>query len=420
MQPAAPIAIVIAPLQRARQFLQHLYRRIVEDDCLRSAAALTYLTLFALVPMMTVAYAVLSAVPTFDAAGDQIEQFIFSHFVPGTAHDIRGYLQRFSQQARHLTGIGVAFLLLTAYGMLADIERTLNAIWRAPPRRGGVLGLLRHWAILSLGPLCIALALAISTYLLSLRVLEEPIAVPLVQNALLRLTPWLLTSAAFTLIYVAVPNTYVRVRDALVGGIVAGLCFELAKWLLTLGLTRGYETVYGAFATLPLFLFWIYLSWIILLLGAELAFAVANYGEHRTQAQPDLLLALTLLDRLGQQQRRGEAITQRQLIREPWLPPARWATLRETLARTGWIRLATGDVVELNRDLGKCTLWQLIDALGLAPPVAKPDTAPAWLTRYCELTGRWRAQDASLLETPLAALFASSTPDSASAPPARA
>jgi membrane protein len=403
------LATTLAAATRAWQFVQHLYKRIVEDDCLRSAAALTYLTLFALVPLMTVAYAVLSAVPAFDAAGDQIEQFIFSHFVPGTAHEIRHYLQQFSQQARHLTGIGVIFLVLTAYGMLADIERTLNAIWRAPPRRGGILGLLRHWTILSLGPLCMAIALAISTYLLSLRVLTEPIATPLLQGTALLLTPWLLTSAAFTLIYIAVPNTPVRLRDALIGGVVAGLCFELAKWLFTLVFRQGYEPVYGAFAALPLFLLWVYLSWIILLLGAELAFAVAAYGDRHAQGPSELLVALMLLERLGQ-----EPVTRRRLLRAPWLPAARWAALSETLQRTGWIHLGSHDTVELACDLRIRTLWHLVDALGLAPPADESSTHAGWLAQYRDITRRWQMHDAQLLSIPLATLLSGVAADTAS------
>lgn len=399
------LATTLAAVTRAWRFVQHLYQRIVEDDCLRSAAALTYLTLFALVPLMTVAYAVLSAVPAFDAAGDQIEQFIFSHFVPGTAHEIRHYLQQFSQQARHLTGIGVIFLVLTACGMLVDIERTLNAIWRAPARRGGIPGLLRHWAILSLGPLCMAVALAISTYLLSLRVLAEPIAIPLLQGTALLLTPWLLTSAAFTLIYIAVPNTPVRLRDALIGGVVAGLCFEFAKWLFTLVFRQGYEPVYGAFAALPLFLLWVYLSWIILLLGAELTFVVAGYGNRHAQMPSDLLLALMLLERLGQQ-----SVTRSRLLHTPWLP----AALSETLQRAGWIRPGSHDTVELACDLRTRTLWHLVESLGLAPPADEPSTHTGWLAQYRDITRRWQAHDAQLLSIPLATLFSGAAVDTAS------
>ena len=410
MFPAAPA------LRSAWAFLLHLRERIVEDDCLRSAAALTYLTLFALVPLMTVAYAALSAVPAFDTAGTQVQQFVFSHFVPSTGYEIQNYLQQFSTQARHLTGIGIIFLVLTAYGMLSNIESTLNAIWRAPNRRRGLRSFLLYWAILSLGPLCIGLAIGISTYLLSLRVLFDGVDVFGLKGVLLSAAPMLLTSAAVILIYIAVPNCRVRLRDAVIGGVCAALCFELAKLFFTFALASSYERVYGTFATLPLFLLWIYLSWIIVLAGAELVFALSGYADRHSRHLPDLLIALVLLERLWQCHRRGTSLDQRQLLRERWLlqryplPIDRWARLRERLAQAGLLKFGDDDDVLLGRDLQQFTLWQLVEILGVAPPAAdRIETTVPWLLHFCKLIAHWRDTDAQLLDLPLATLFAVDT-----------
>jgi len=433
MQRPLQIGNLITALQASWFFLRYLYQRIVEDDCLRSAAALTYLSLFALVPLMTVVYTVLSAVPAFGSAGMQIEQFLFSHFVPSTGREIREYLQQFSQQARNLTGIGVIFLAITAYGMLSSIERTMNAIWRAPHRRGGFRSLLRHWSVLSLGPLCMAIALAINTYLLSLRVMFDGVDIFGVHELLLRATPWLLTSAAFTLIYIVVPNCRVRFRDALIGGVIAGLCFELAKKFFAYVLATSYEQVYGTFAVLPLFLMWIYLSWIIVLLGAELVFAVSGYSNRQARNLPDMLVALALLERVWQHHRRGEVIDQRDLLRGRWLlqrytlPVGRWAKLRDPLVNAGLIKLSDNDELLLGRNLEEFSLWQLAEVLNLAPQPPSPpkgdvEADSIWLQRYREIVQQWRANDTQLLNLPLATLFATvpSARAAASTTPARA
>lgn len=400
-------------------FLQHLRQRTDEDDCLRSAAALTYLSLLALVPLMTVAYAMLSAVPAFAQIGVQVQPFLFEHFVPSTGQEIQNYLQGFSTQARNLTGIGVLFLVGTAYGMLANIERTLNAIWRTPHRRSGLRSFLLYWAILSLGPLCIGLAIGISTYLLSLQVLLDNFGIlgwPAggIKALLLGSTPLLLTSAAFALTYAAVPNCKVPLRDALIGGIIAGLCFEVAKHLFTFALASSYQRVYGTFAALPLFLIWIYLSWAIVLIGAELVFAISGYAERHTRHLPDLLVATAVMEQLWLHQQRGEALDPRMLVQAPWLlnryplPVDRWSRLRAQLQEAGWLQLNEEGDFLLGRDLHQMTLWQLAELLGQTPAEqAHIDSSndPAWLAPFGAAMARWRHCGNDLLNIPLATLF---------------
>ena len=395
-------------------FTMHLKQRIVDDDCLRSAAALTYLSLFALVPLMTVAYSMLSAVPAFSNAGIQIQQFLFSHFVPSTGQEIQNYLQQFSTQARRLTGLGVAFLVVTAYGMLSNIERTFNAIWRAPKHRSGLRSFLLYWAILSLGPICIGLAIGISTYLLSLRMLFDSVDVFGLSALLLRMTPLLLTSAAFTLIYVAVPNHRVPLRDAIIGGVVAGLCFEIAKQFFAYTLANSYERVYGTFAALPLFLVWIYLSWVIVLAGAELVFALSGYAERHTRHLPDLMVAVAVIERLWHCHQQGTTLDPRALVREHWLlnryplPVDRWSKLRAKLTQAGIIKLADDGDYLLGRDLHQFTLWQLADLLGLVQPNydrANETVDPPWLSRYRDVLALWRNSGEQSLSIALADLF---------------
>ena len=240
-------------------FGRYVINRYREDDCNRTAAALTYTSLFAVVPLMTLMYATLSIVPAMESVSTSIESFVFENFVPTTGHEVQAYLQQFSQQARKLTGAGIGLLAITAILMLRNIENIFNKIWRTRENRKGLSSFLLYWAMLSLGPLFIGLAFAITTYLLSLKVFSEQVEAIHLSQYLLTITPYLLTSAAFTLIFTAVPNCKVPFKHAVSGGLLTSLCFEAAKYLFALLVSNAsFEVIYGTFAAIPLFLMWIY------------------------------------------------------------------------------------------------------------------------------------------------------------------
>ena len=146
---------------------QYLFARLGADRCSENAAALTYMSLFALVPLLTVVYTMASAVPAFQGLETKMQAFMFENLMPDTNTEIRQYLDDFSRQAKNLTGPGIVFLVVTAVLMLRNIETTLNHIWRASENRSPVSSFLLYWAVLSLAPVTIGAALAISTYLSS-------------------------------------------------------------------------------------------------------------------------------------------------------------------------------------------------------------------------------------------------------------
>jgi membrane protein len=170
-------------------------------------------------------------VPAFQELGGQVEEFIFSKFLPSSGQEITGYLSEFSSQARKLSVAGVAIIFLTALLMLSNIEKTFNHIWATTGGRKGLAGFLVYWAILSLGPLLLAIGMIMSTYLMSLRLVVAEVDSLGLVALLFSYLPWLLTWLAFTLLYVAVPNCKVRVVYALFGGLITTLLFESAKAL---------------------------------------------------------------------------------------------------------------------------------------------------------------------------------------------
>jgi membrane protein len=405
---------LIAQLQRYPLcvFLWHAWQSFQADGCLRTAAALTYMSLFAVVPLLTVLFAMLSAVPAFAQADSQIQQFIFSHFLPSSGQEIQTYLLQFSEQARKLTGIGIALLAVTALTMLMKIEQEFNTIWRAHRNRSGLSSFLRYWAILSLGPLCIGLAIGISTYLASLHLLFDQVDIFGVRKLLLVVAPYVLTTVAFTLLFVAIPNARVELKDAAIGGLASALCFEIAKYVFARVMANAsYQFIYGTFAAIPLFLLWIYTSWVIVLAGAEIAHAIANYGN-RSSKLPDLIAALGVLEILWRKYQRGELLTERELLRRDYLfgnctlAAEQWTRLRNALLAAGLIKDGSSGEFVLTRNLQHFTLRELHECLSPAARLPQySSTQPAWLQnlyrRLAELDDHQRAQ----MQVPLTTLF---------------
>lgn len=302
------------PLSFARHTLplaRLVIRRFLADNCRQAAMVLTYTTLFAVVPVMTVVFSILSAIPSLQHVSGDIQNFVFQNFIPSTGAAVQERLQDFSQQARGLTTIGIAMLFVTALMLLVTIEKAFNQIWKVHHERKGVVSFLRYWAVLSLGPLLLGAGFTISSYLASIHLFST--AASAFSGAVpgLQLIPFVSTTLAFTLLYVAVPNCKVPLKAGFLGGLLAALLFELAKKGFGLFVSQfsSYTLVYGAFAAFPVFLIWIYLSWMIILLGVEITRALAVY-RHTSMAQRHPVLAmLDILQLFWRKQQGGGAVS---------------------------------------------------------------------------------------------------------------
>lgn len=302
------------PLSIARQslsFSRFVIRRFLEDNCRQNAMVLTYTTLFAVVPIMTVMFAMLSAIPSLQHVSADIQDFVFKHFIPSSGAVVQEHLQAFSHQARGLTMIGLVMLVVTALMLLVTIEKSFNQIWKVHHARKGVVSFLRYWAVLSLGPLLLGAGFAISSYLASLKLFST--AASVVSDAVpgLQLLPFVSTTLAFMLLYVTVPNCKVPLKAGFWGGFLAALLFELAKGAfgLFVGQFSSYTLVYGAFAAFPVFLIWIYLSWVIILLGVEITRALALYRRSGLAKRHPVVALLDILQLFWRKQQRGGMVT---------------------------------------------------------------------------------------------------------------
>ncbi len=338
------------------EFVVHLYGRVKEDRLLQVSGSLTFTTLLALVPLLTVALTVFSAFPVFSAFSEAIQSFVVDNLVPdASAKVVTVYMQQFAENAGKLTAAGLAILGMAAVMTMFTIDRTFNVVWRVPRPRPVVSRLVIYWGALTIGPLLIGASLSLTSWLLSLsmglaRVPSETTV------TLLRLVPLLLTSLAFAFLYRTVPNRPVQVHDAITGGLIAGLLFEGMKTAFSAYIANvpTYKLVYGAFASFPIFLLWVYLSWLIILVGAELTAALPYLRQggvrRRTLPGSDFLDAMQLLKLLHDAHQQGRVPTTQHLRNATHLPIEACEALLERLTALGWAARATNDSWVLARD----------------------------------------------------------------------
>lgn len=355
-------------IHRWRRFLTSLWTLFNEKNCRQHAAALTYMTLFAIVPLVTVSYAMLSLFPDFAGLESRLQAQIFEHFVPESGREVQEYISNFSTQAQRLTGVGIAILLITAGLMLRNIEGTFNSIWDIPRGRRGVSSFLLYWAILSLGPILLGAGLAASTYLLSQKIFspeEDGLGVlPIALGVL----PWIFTAVAFTLLFVAVPNCRVPLRHGLVGGVITAFAFEVAKYLFGIMVARSsVQAVYGAFAFVPLFLIWVYLMWMIVLAGCVLVRTLSAYhAAAQGRKYSDVVATLMLLWEFFKKYQSGQPLHDQDISRIG-IKPAQWRRIRQILQDKKMITQTERNDYVLLRDLDSISLMELADWLNPAP-----------------------------------------------------
>lgn len=253
---------------------EEIVKQFIEDGLPTRAAALAFTSLLSLVPLMTVSFTILTAFPMFRAVGEQIQTFIFNNFVATSAQMIQMTLTKFSQQAINLSIPGLFFLLITAVLMVYTMEQAFNAIWRVKSSRTGLNAFVMYWAVLTFLPILIGVGIALTSYFFSLPLISETAATLGLNVFYYKYFPYILTFVAFTLLYIILPNCKVRVRHAAAGGLVATILFEISKYGFGLFVVNfpTYELLYGTLAAIPIFLLWVYLSWVIILFGAMVAY----------------------------------------------------------------------------------------------------------------------------------------------------
>ena len=373
-------------LAESKRFIYFVVQHFIEDDCPYRASALAFSTLLAIVPLMSVGFAILSTFPVFQNLADPVQNFIFANFVPTTGKIVQNYLQTFASQVSKLPTFGIVILFIVALLVMYTIESAMNKIWRIGSSRHGIAAFLLYWAIISLAPLLLGLSLAVSSYFLSI-----PFFAAHNIPTLLSYLPFICSLLGFTFLYVVVPNCPVQFLHGLCGGIVAAILFESAKSGFAYYLTHynTYQLLYGAFATVPIFFAWIYWVWLITLLGAEISYALSAHHQRRTGNPLDgFSHALIWLYKLRLAQLKGHELTIKDLINaSSQAYTIDVGDMLKQLISLKLIQMTRNGRFILSRDLSQLSLYDLAELL----PYRLPNDQE--LTNHEEpLDTLWQAQ----------------------------
>ncbi len=363
---------------------QTLARRFREDRLAITAASLTFTTLISLVPLVTVMLALFSAFPMFATMQELLQKYFLQTLLPDTARPLLGFITQFSNRASRLGVVGLVALVVSAIAMMLTIDRALNAVWRVKRPRPVSARVLLYWAAVTLGPLVVGVSLTATSYAVSASrgLIGE---MPRGFGALVGTMEFLIEALGVAALFHYVPNTRVRWRHALIGGLFVAVCLTGGKRALSyyLGAVPTYSVIYGAFATVPIFLVWIFLGWVIVLFGAVIAAYAPLLGRkmRRWSEAPGAAfhLALVLLGQLAAARDRGQGgMSADGLARELGIDPLQTESTLEALVDLDWVgRLsaARSPRYVLLCDLAATSAEPLVSRLLLDPA---PDLGPVW------------------------------------------
>ena len=341
----------------ARDLLRFARHRLRQERLPQVAGSLTFTTTLALVPLLTIVLAIFTTFPVFSTFRTSLEGYFVQTVMPkAISSTIIGNLTQFASKATRLSAVGAVALLFTSSAMMGMIERAFNQIWGVKRTRPLAQRVMMYWALLTLGPLLFGLSLTVTSQLF-MATNDVVRAVPLLGALFYTAVSLALTTGAYMLLYVAVPNRYVDWRDAVWGGLVAAVAFEVAKRLFGIFIRQfpNYTIIYGALAALPLFLLWIYLSWMITLAGALITAALPVVKYERWWHEPipggAFVDAMAILKALHG----GASLTDSALVSSAAIRAHtrigydEMTTLIERMVRVGWVGRVHADVSARSR-----------------------------------------------------------------------
>ena len=350
-------------------FARFVWQRFVDDKCFETAGALSYTTLFALVPLTVSVFSILAALPVFTEWREVLTNFVFRNFVPAAGDAVQKYVLEFAGNASKLTGIGIFVLLLSALMMMSSIEERFNRIWRVQTRRSTISRFMMYWAALTLGPILIVAGLTMTSYIAALPLLGQVGQGMDLKRHVLEMLPFLVSVLGLYAIYVLVPNRRVSKSAAAIGALLAALLFELAKWAFATYVRSvpSYREIYGALAVVPIFLVWIYLSWAIVLLGASITASMGAFDYRprgdRLPEGAEFLGLMHLLEHFVAAQRRGTALDERGLLaRDSFISDDLLQRYLGDLHAAGLIQRTENDTWVMVRSLDTATLMEIYES----------------------------------------------------------
>ncbi len=410
--------------ERTFAFLDFTWHRFLEDRCMQTAGALSFTTVFALVPLTAAILGILAAFPGFADWRDQITLWVFDNFVPAAGSAVQGYITQFADNASKATAVGALVLLFSAVSLMMSIEDAFNRIWRVQTARRASARFVIYWTALTLGPLLLVAALAVSSYALALPFIDAAEAQFSVKARVLSVLPFLIVWSGMLAAYAVVPNRTVRMRHALIGASIAAILFEAAKRGFALYAIdyANYQAVYGALAMVPIFIFWIYLSWTIVLFGASITASLSAFDYRpvalRLPRGQEFAGLLRVLARFAEAQREGRGLHSTALCAaEPFLTDDLLQRYLGDLHRVGLIQRGELGEWMVVRNLATVDLLEIYEEGTYRLPVDAQATRDDLPQAASALLARLGQQVRTTLDVPLAGLFAPDVPSTTSDAP---
>ena len=269
-------------LKTTSAYLRYLYWQFHEDRIIFYAGYLSYVTLLSIVPLFAVTFSVFSLFPAFQEWRSEVEVFVFNNFVPTLGEAIQVHFVKFVENASKMTPVGITVLVVIALLLISSIDHTLNHIWRVRKNRRLVVSFSIYSIVLALGPVLIGISLITSSYLLSLSGFGENDLLA-VRKFILASLPYLASFLSFMLLYLLVPNTRVHLGSALSGALIAAILFEFSKYAFAFYFTYFpvYQAIYGVLAIIPLLFIWVFVSWVVILVGAQVAASLDGFLDEQ-------------------------------------------------------------------------------------------------------------------------------------------
>lgn len=396
-------------------YLRLLVRHFMEDECQQKAASLTYTTLLSLVPMLTVVLVIFSSVPALADLREQVQQMISTNLFPAAGNQISEHIKTFAEKSSNLGIIGVAGLFITAIMTLNTIEHAFNKIWRVQDRSGGAASIVRYWMIITLGPVILGVAFGASSAIQSVDFLNRQIGGYGIDWGIWAyLISFALMTCGFVLMYWFIPKAQVPIKNAAIAGIVTAVLFESLKQVFGTVMTNftSYEAIYGAFAALPIFLLWVYLSWNLILLGVQISYTLTIFETKEVPVRHPLLSLLDMLNLAYKRYQNGETVSEnelRNMLGRKELP--KWSMYLAQLQQNDLIVETRNNEYLLKTDLNTINLWQFYKKLPYPLPIRQEldqleaaDYDP-WFVELYQHLDKIERTASSALNMPLATLF---------------
>ncbi|MFQ3236396.1 MAG: membrane protein [Paraglaciecola sp.] len=271
-------------LPKLNLFVRMFVKHCQTDSITVSAGHLAYVSLLSLVPFVMVFFTIMSAFPAFSDMRGDIEALVFGNMIPAAGEQVQKYVGEFVGNASQMGAIGIVSLMVVALLLISNIDKTLNRIWAAKSERPVIFTFAIYWMVLTLGPLLIGLSVSVSSYLLALANSAEAYTYGLT-TAMLKVVPFIASVSAFFILYMLVPNKRINPIHGISGALLAATLFELSKKGFSFYITNfpSYQVIYGAMAVIPILFVWVYLSWVVVLLGAEFTHVIELFLHQESQ-----------------------------------------------------------------------------------------------------------------------------------------